>query len=97
MGQKFIVDATIYSNALKSAGLSDDLQDTVDYAQIYDKIKRIVEGTPFKLIEALAENIAAEILQQEKVDSVKVRVQKPHVAVLGVVQSLGIEIYRDGR
>jgi dihydroneopterin aldolase len=34
LGQKFVVDATLYT-CLQKAGKSDDLQDTIDYAQIY--------------------------------------------------------------
>ena len=34
LGQKFVVDATLYT-CLQKAGKSDDLRDTIDYAQIY--------------------------------------------------------------
>ena len=93
LGQKFVVDATIFAD-LRHAGKTDDLHDTLDYAAIYDKIKTIVEGKPHKLVETLAERIAGAILAERKVDSVQVQVRKPHVAVPGVVESLGVEIYR---
>jgi len=93
LGQKFVIDATIFSD-LRQAGKTDELNDTLDYASIYDKIKDVVEGRPFKLVEALAERIAGTILEESKVESVQVTIQKPHVAVSGVVKSLGVEIYR---
>lgn len=34
LGQKFVVDATLTTN-LESAGTSDDLKDSVDYAAVY--------------------------------------------------------------
>ena len=34
LGQKFVVDATLATN-LKQAGVSDDLDDTIDYAAVY--------------------------------------------------------------
>lgn len=88
-----MVDATIFSN-LKHAGITDDLNNTLDYARVYDTIKNIVEGKPYNLVEALAENIATSILEEDMVDSVRVKIQKPHVAVTGIVESLGVEIYR---
>ena len=58
-------------------------------------IKAIVEGTPYLLIESVAENIAQKILKTHaSVDSVCVRIEKPHVAVEGVVEALGVEITR---
>lgn len=93
MGQKFVVDATIFSD-LSQAGRTDDLHDTLDYAAVYETIRNIVEGKPYNLIEAVAETIAATILEEDKVKSVTVRIQKPQVAVPGVVESLGVEIRR---
>lgn len=53
-------------------------------------IKEIVEGPPYKLLEAVAETIAGRILQGDaRVRAVEVSIAKPHVAVGGVVESLG--------
>eukprot|EP00889_Picochlorum_renovo_P008701 jgi/Picre1/35731/NNA_003191.t1 len=63
LGQKFLVDATMYTN-LRNAGNSDNLHDTIDYAKTYSMIKNIVEGKPHNLIESVAERIAQDILQE---------------------------------
>ena len=58
-------------------------------------IRGIVEGPPLQLIEAVAERIAAQVLRAHPgVAAVTVGVCKPHVAVGGVVQSLGVEVTR---
>jgi len=58
-------------------------------------IKSIIEGKPRQLIECVAEDIAKTILTgYPTVTSVQVRVQKPHVAVHGVLDALGVEITR---
>ncbi len=94
LGQKFVVDATLLTD-LKKAGESDDVRLTVNYAEVYQGIRRIVEGTPFQLLEALAERIASGVLHEHPgVQGVQVSVHKPHVAVPGVVRSLGVEITR---
>jgi dihydroneopterin aldolase len=54
-----------------------------------------VEGPPQQLIEAVAERIAGKVLREHAgIAAITVGVNKPHVAVSGVVQSLGVEITR---
>ncbi len=61
-------------------------------------IKEIVEGPPHKLVETVAEKIAAKILEgHPSVQCVRVGIHKPQVAVSGVVESLGVEITRRRR
>lgn len=61
LGQKFYVDLDLRLDLTK-AGRSDDVADTVNYAEIHSTVKAIVEGAPVKLIEALAEKIANAVL-----------------------------------
>jgi 7,8-dihydroneopterin aldolase/epimerase/oxygenase len=61
LGQKFYVDLDLRLD-LSKAARSDDVEDTVNYAEIHAMVKRVVEGQPVKLIEALAEKIASAVL-----------------------------------
>jgi dihydroneopterin aldolase len=61
LGQKFYVDLDLRLD-LARAGRTDNVQDTVNYAELHSFVKQIVEGPPVKLIETLAENIASRIL-----------------------------------
>ena len=61
LGQRFIVDLTVQLD-LKKAGETDELEYSVNYGELYQLCKEITEGKPFKLIEALAEKIAAHTL-----------------------------------
>jgi dihydroneopterin aldolase len=91
--QPFEVDAELRLN-LQPAGLSDDLEQTVDYGRVFDTCRQIVESTRFNLVEALAEAIAQEILAGFPVDEVTVRVRKPKVRLGGPLRSAGVEIRR---
>src|SRR4028118_826670 len=62
LGQPFIVDIELRLD-LQSAGLSDDLTQTVDYGEVHRQAKEIVEGTPVNLTETLAERIAGTVLE----------------------------------
>lgn len=95
LGQKFFIDVEMYVD-LKAAGKSDDVKDTVNYAEAYNIIKGITEEKQFKLIEALAENIATEILNSfSSVKEILVKVKKPEAPVRGIYDHFGVEIRRD--
>ncbi|KAG0585348.1 hypothetical protein M758_2G004400 [Ceratodon purpureus] len=61
LGQKFLVDVDAWMD-LSKAGESDEMGDSVSYADIYKQIKAIVEGPPFKLVESVANAIAKALL-----------------------------------
>lgn len=53
-------------------------------------IKTVVEGRPHKLLESVADRLANEILNDyHQVQGMQLHIKKPHVAVSGVVESLG--------
>jgi len=92
---------------LRAAGLSDDLKDTLDYAAAYAAVRGVVEGGrgrpraggggggPCALVERVAQRCADALLAMDtRVRAVRVVVRKPHVAVEGVLESLGVEILR---
>lgn len=93
LGQKFTVDIELECD-LHAAGQSDALEDTLDYVAIYNAAKEIIEGEPAMLLESLAQRIADFALQDAKVVSAWVRIRKPHVAMPGPLDYLGVEITR---
>jgi dihydroneopterin aldolase len=95
LGQPFVVSVELRLD-LRAAGTSDDLAKTVDYGEVHRMARGIVEGTPVRLTETLAERIAAGVLQDHAaVKAVKVKVAKPHVR-LGdtVLAGSAVEILR---
>jgi len=94
IGQKFFIDVEL-SLDLSSAGLSDDVEQTVSYAEVYDDVKYFAESARYNLIEALAENIAQRVLAKYSVVAeVLVRVKKPEAPVRGIFDYFGVEIRR---
>ncbi len=96
LGQPFVVDIALHLH-LQPAGLSDDLTQTVDYSEVHRRAKGIVEGPPVNLTEAVAERIAAAILEDHPlVETVRVKVTKPHVRLDDTVfAGSAIEIVRN--
>ena len=94
--QPFEVDAELFLD-LRPAGRSDDISLTVDYRDVFRICLEAVEGPSFRLIEALAETIAARILAEfapAGVSEVVVRVRKPKVALPGQLDAALVEIRR---
>lgn len=73
-------------------GVSDRLGDVLDYSQVVDGIARLVQGDHVNLIETLAERIASQCMADRRVESVRVRIEKPDV--MEQCRSVGIEIER---
>ena len=94
LGQRFIVDLTV-KVGLQKAGISDQLEDSINYAELFQICKDIVEGKPFKLIEAVAEKVAAQVLQQfSTISECIVKVIKPNPPIPGHYRSVAVEIIR---
>ena len=94
LGQRFVVDLALTLN-LEPAGRSDDLNQTINYSEVYRLVRDIVEGPPCNLIEAVAERIADAILANTPARAVTVRVEKPWAPVKGMVAgAVAVEIRR---
>jgi dihydroneopterin aldolase len=91
-GQHFYVDVELCFDFSKAAK-SDDFHDALDYVAVYHQIKNIVEGHRFRLLEALAGNLADELLTGA-VENVTVRVRKPGVPLPGAIDFVQVEVTR---
>ncbi|SEN83675.1 dihydroneopterin aldolase [Mesobacillus persicus] len=94
LGQRYAVDLTVEVD-LSKAGISDRLEDSINYAELYNICKEIVEGKPYNLVEAVAEKIAATILEKYNAIGIcHVMVIKPDPPIPGHYQSVAVEITR---
>ncbi|MGD0152925.1 MAG: dihydroneopterin aldolase [Thermacetogeniaceae bacterium] len=93
IGQRFQLDLELATH-LEHPGRLDDLAETIDYAELYGLVEKIVTEERFSLIEALAERIAQAVLGHYSVEEVMVRVKKPHAPLGGIFDYVGVEIRR---
>ncbi|MHB8588988.1 MAG: dihydroneopterin aldolase [Candidatus Dormibacteraceae bacterium] len=73
--QEFKVDIEVDCD-LSQPGISDRIEDTVDYTKVRAIAKEVIEGESQKLLETLAARIAERVLQLSKVGGVSVRIAK---------------------
>jgi dihydroneopterin aldolase len=81
-GQQFSVDAVLEVD-LRAAAAGDDLEKTVNYAELAQKLHGVLTGEPVNLIETLAQRLADVCLADPLVDAAEITVHKPQ-AELGV-------------
>ena len=94
LGQKFIISATLFLSTRK-AGKTDDLQESLDYGEVCQMIKKIVETERYMLIERLAEEIAERLLLTfAKLQKVEITVKKPWAPVLVSMDTVSVSISR---
>ncbi len=94
LGQRFSVDLMVELD-LSKAGKSDDLTQSVNYADLYNTCKKVVEEETHKLVETVAERIAEDILVSfSLIESCTVKVIKPDPPIPGYYDSVAVEITR---
>jgi len=94
LGQRFKADVILKLD-LRPAGKCDDLDKTVNYGDVYNVTKQIIEGPPKNLVEAVAEEIADQLLKTfSRVQECFVRVIKPDPPIPGHYDSIAIELTR---
>ncbi len=62
---------------IRRAAATDNIDDTLNYKAVAKRVQQFVGDSSYQLVETLAENIAAIILDEFDVPWVQVRVNKP--------------------
>lgn len=79
-GQEFIVDVDIQTN-FAAAVASDNIEKTVNYADVAAIAVEGIKEQRFDLIESLADHIAQRVLKLDGVVAVEVTVHKPQAPI----------------
>lgn len=97
LGQRFYISIEAGLD-LSPAGRSDDLTQSVSYADIAARVQEISVGHRFRIIEALAEAIAQDLLHAfPRIEEIKVGVEKPNAAVAAILDTIRVTITRRRR
>lgn len=90
--QDILVNITVTTDT-KKAGISDSINDCVNYRTLAKKIIAHTEVVKRFTVEALAEDIAKLCLEEKGVEKVRVKVEKP--GAVRFSKSVGVIIERD--
>lgn len=94
LGQKFVVNAVLYVDT-RAAGLSDDLDLSVNYGTVCHQIKDFLTANTYKLIERVAEELARHILiNNPLVHEIDVEIEKPGAPIGLPLETVSVKIHR---
>lgn len=89
--QPVIISAELGGD-FRAAGLADDFTLTFDYSEAERRIADFTAASSYQLLEALAEQLAAYLLELDHLEWVRLRIAKPGAA--RIARGIAIEIER---
>lgn len=89
--QDVLVNVILYID-ITAAGQSDRLEDTVNYSTVAKQVLAYVETSKRYTLEALASDLASQLLQDYPIQGVCIRAEKP--GAVRFTSSVGVEIER---
>lgn len=94
LGQKFVVSAILFTHT-REAGRTDDLTKSIHYGDVSHMIKQYLETHTCKLLEAVAEGLAEELLLSvPRLEKVRLEIKKPWAPVGLPLETVSVEIER---
>lgn len=91
--QPFEINAQVVAD-LRPAGQSDDLNDTINYGILGEKIEQLVETGRFTLLEYFAQQVADLLLADDKATQVTVEILKLRPPMAQDLAASGVRITR---
>lgn len=92
-GQRFVLDVG-YELDTRPAGRSDDVGTTISYADVAAAVHRVLTGGPVRLLETLAERVAATVLGFGGVTAATVVLHKPEAPLAVPFTDVSLTIRR---
>jgi dihydroneopterin aldolase len=88
-GQDFLFDVEL---AVGERGVSDRLEDAVDYSAVARAVQEVSDERSYDLLEALATAVADELLQRFDAERVLVHATKPAARPGGLDGTAGVSV-----
>ena len=69
-----------------------DVKSIVDYEKITNKLERLTKQKKYNFLESLAEDSFKEIFEDKRINSVKIKIEKPEA--IKNAKSVGVEVFK---
>ena len=89
--QKIVFNIVININQNISPD-ENDLSSIVDYEKITNKLENLANNKKYNFLESLAEDSFSEIFSDKRINSVKIKIEKPEA--ISNAQSVGVEVFK---
>jgi dihydroneopterin aldolase len=85
----FNIIIDVNQNVLPS---ENNLLSVVDYEKITNKLENLANNKKYNFLESLAEDSFSEIFSDKRINSVKIKIEKPNA--IANAESVGIEVFK---
>jgi len=94
-GQDFYLNAKVYVD-MRKAGLTDRLEDTINYDSVCIFLAEVFAEKQFDTIEAAAEYTLQEVIVNfPTIEAMELEIRKPHAPLTYVPEDISVTIYRE--
>ena len=69
-----------------------DIKSIVDYEKITNNLKNLAKNKKYNFLESLAEDSFKEIFEDKRINSVKIKIEKPEAIINA--DSVGVEVFK---
>jgi len=69
-----------------------DIKSIVDYEKITNKLENLAKDKKYNFLESLAEDSFKEIFEDKRINSVKIKIEKPDA--IKTANSVGVEVFK---
>ena len=94
VGQRLLLDLRIDVGEC-DATLTDQLEDTIDYAQVCEMANLVAQQRSYKTLERLCTAIADRLLSSYDANSVWIKAAKPEPPIALPVSEVSVEVWRE--
>ena len=86
---KFNIVIDVDQNVLPN---EEDIKSIVDYEKIKNNLKNLVKNKKYNFLESLAEDSFKKIFEDKRINSVKIKIEKPEA--IKNADSVGVEVFK---
>jgi len=86
---KFNIVIDVDQNVLPN---EKDIKSIVDYEKITNNLKNLAKSKKYNFLESLAEDSFKEIFEDKRINSVKIKIEKPEA--IKNAESVGVEVFK---
>jgi dihydroneopterin aldolase len=95
VGVRLVVDVSLELD-LERSGRDDSVKDTIDYRKVHKRVVEVGRGSSHKLLESFAVTLLDQLCAEFPAERVTVKVRKETPVLDGIVDSVGVELSREG-
>ena len=94
VGQRLVFDISFELDRC-DATVTDDVEDTVDYGDVCQRVALAAQERSYKTLERLCTHIADRLIEHYGVDQVTVRASKPEPPIALPVDEVSVEVWKE--